>query len=185
MSATNVLKDEHRGVERMLNIVEAAVTRLDAGRAVPPDLFPSAVDFFRGFTDGCHHAKEEEKLFPALEQHGVLRSGGPIGVLLAEHEQGRAYVRAMAEAAARYAKGDQSATATLISSGRGYLTLLLQHIGKEDRVLFSMADQILSDTEQAQLVEEFEVIERERTGPGEHERYHHVLDELEQVIAQW
>ena len=185
MSATDVLKDEHRGVERMLAIVEAATRRLKAGSDVPADLFLKAVDFSRGFTDGCHHAKEEEKLFPALEQHGLPRSGGPIGVLLAEHEQGRAYVRAMAEPAARYAKGDQSAIATLIQSGRGYVILLLQHIGKEDRVLFPMADQILSDTEQAQLVEEFEVIERERTGPGEHERYHHVLDELEQVIAQW
>ena len=185
MSATDVLKDEHRGVERMLAIVEAATRRLKAGSDVPADLFLKAVDFFRGFTDGCHHAKEEEKLFPALEQRGLARSGGPIGVMLAEHEQGRAHVRVMAEAAARYAKGDQSATAKLISSGRGYVTLLRQHIGKEDGVLFPMADQILSDAEQAQLEEEFEVIERERTGPGEHERYHHVLDELEQVVAQW
>jgi len=185
MSATDVLKDEHRGVERMLAIVEAGTRRLKAGSDVPADLFLKAVDFFRGFTDGCHHAKEEEKLFPTLEQHGLPRSGGPIGVLLAEHEQGRAYVRVMAEAAARYAKGDQSAIATLIQSGRGYVILLRQHISKENGILFPMADQILSDTEQAQLVEEFEVIERERTGPGEHERYHHVLDELEQVIAQW
>ena len=109
MSATDVLKDEHRGVERMLAIVEAAGKRLEAGGDVPADLYLNAVDFFRGFTDGCHHAKEEEKLFPALEQRGVPREGGPIGVMLAEHEQGRAYVRAMAEAAGRYSKGDKSA----------------------------------------------------------------------------
>lgn len=185
MSATGVLKDEHRGVERMLAIVEAATRRLEAGGDVPADVYLKAVDFFRGFTDGCHHAKEEEKLFPALEQRGLPRSGGPIGVMLAEHEQGRAHVRVMAEAAASYAKGDRSVTGKLITSGHGYVTLLRQHIGKEDGVLFPMADQILSDTEQAQLEEEFEVIERERTGPGEHERYHHVLDELEQVIAKW
>lgn len=185
MSATDVLKDEHRGVERMLAIVEAATRRLEAGGDVPADVYLKAVDFFRGFTDGCHHAKEEEKLFPALEQRGLPRSGGPIGVMLAEHEQGRAHVRVMAEAAASYAEGDRSATAKLIQSGRGYVTLLRQHIGKEDGVLFPMADQMLSDTEQARLEEEFEVIERERTGPGEHERYHRVLDELEQVVARW
>ena len=185
MSATNVLKDEHRGVERMLAIVEAATQRLQAGGDVPADLYLKAVDFFRGFTDGCHHAKEEEKLFPAVEQRGVPRMGGPIGVMLAEHEQGRAFVRAMAEAAPRYSKGDKSAAAALIASGRGYVALLRQHIAKEDGILFPMADQVLSDAEQAQLAQEFEVIERERTGPGEHERYHRVLDELEQVVAKW
>ena len=185
MSATDVLKDEHRGVERMLAIVQAATRRLQAGGDAPADLYLKAVDFFRGFTDGCHHAKEEEKLFPALERRGVARAGGPIGVMLAEHEQGRAYVRAMAEAASRYSKGDQAAAAALIESGRGYVELLHQHIAKEDGILFPLADQVLSGTEQAQLVEEFETIERERTGPGEHERYHHMLDDLEQVVARW
>ena len=185
MSATDVLKDEHRGVERMLAIVEAAGKRLEAGGDVPADLYLSAVDFFRGFTDGCHHAKEEEKLFPTLEQRGILREGGPIGVMLAEHEQGRAYVRAMAEAAGRYSKGDRSAAPLLIQNGRGYVGLLRQHIAKENDILFPMADKILSGAEQAQLLEAFETIERERTGAGEHERYHRMLDDLEQVVAKW
>ena len=185
MSATDVLKDEHRGVERMLASVEAATRRLQAGGDVPADLYLKAVDFFRGFTDGCHHAKEEEKLFPALEQRGIPRVGGPIGMMLAEHKQGRAYVRAMAEAANCYSKGEKPAAAELIESGRGYVMLLRQHIAKEDGMLFPMADQALSGEEQTHLAEEFEAIERERTGPGEHERYHHMLDELEQVVARW
>jgi len=185
MSATNVLKEEHRGVERMLNIVEEATKRLEAGRDVPTDLFPSAVDFFRGFTDGCHHAKEEEKLFPAMEQRGVPKAGGPIGVMLMEHDQGRTFVRAMAEAAGRYAQGDKSAVPALIQNGRGYVTLLRQHIMKEDNILFPLANQVLSTQEDAQLSKEFERIEIERTGPGEHERYHGVLDQLEQIVAQW
>jgi len=185
MSATDVLRDEHRGVERMLTIVEAASKRLEAGGDVPADLYLNAVDFFRGFTDGCHHAKEEVELFPALEQRGIQREGGPIGVMLAEHERGRTYVRAMAEAADRYSKGDKSAAPVLIQNGHKYVELLRQHISKEDRILFPMADKALSDAEQARLSEAFETIERERTGPGEHERYHHVLDELERVIAGW
>src|SRR5512136_296327 len=139
MSATNVLKEEHRGVERMLNIVEAATKRLEAGHDVPPDLFPGAVDFFRGFTDGCHHAKEESKLFPALEQHGIPREDGPIGVMLAEHEMGRTYVRAIEQAARRYSQGDPSAVAGLVQGGRSYASLLRQHIAKEDGRLFPMA----------------------------------------------
>ena len=185
MSATDVLKDEHRGVERMLAIVEAASNRLAAGGDVPAELYLNAVDFFRGFTDGCHHAKEESKLFPALEQRGMSHQSGPIGVMLAEHEMGRTYVRAMAEAAQRYSQGDPLAVPGLVSSGRSYVGLLRQHIAKEDGILFPMADKVLSTEEQAQLSEDFEVIEREKTGPGEHERYHRMLDQLEQVVAKW
>ena len=185
MSATDILKDEHRGVERMLAIVEAASNRLAAGGDVPADLYLNAVDFFRGFTDGCHHAKEESKLFPALEQRGVAREGGPVGVMLAEHEMGRTYVRAMAEAAQHYSQGDKRAASGLVQCGRSYVSLLRQHIAKEDGILFPKADRVLSEAEQAQLLKEFEVIEREQTGPGEHERYHRILDELEQVVAKW
>ena len=185
MSATDVLRDEHRGVERMLAIVEAASNRLAAGSDVPADLYLNAVDFFRGFTDGCHHAKEESKLFPALERRGIPHGDGPIGVMLAEHEMGRTYVRAIAEAARRYSQGDPLAAAGLVQSGRSYVSLLRQHIAKEDSVLFQMADRVLSEEEQAQLSEEFEVIERDKTGPGEHERYHHMLDEWERVVAAW
>ncbi len=185
MSATDVLRDEHRGVERMLAIVKAANRRLEAGEEVPAGLYLSAVDFFRGFADGCHHAKEEEKLFPALEQRGMPREGGPIGVMLAEHEQGRAYVRAMAAAAERYAQGDRTAAPALVENGDGYVRLLRLHIAKENERLFPMADRLLPSAEQQHLVEEFEVIERERTGPGEHERYHRVLDELEQLVSKW
>ena len=185
MTATSVLRDEHRGVERMLTIVEAAGRRLESGEDVPAGLYVNAVDFFRGFTDGCHHAKEEEKLFPLLEQHGLAREGGPVGVMLHEHEQGRAYVRALAAATERYSNGDRSVTPALVENGRGYVQLLRQHIAKEDGRLFVMADQMLSPAEQERLAEDFETIERERPGPGEHERYHHVLDELEQVVAGW
>jgi hemerythrin-like domain-containing protein len=65
---------------------------------VRPDLFRQGVDFVRNFADRCHHAKEEENLFPRMEARGVPRDGGPIGVMLFEHEEGRAYVRAIAGA---------------------------------------------------------------------------------------
>ena len=130
MSATDVLKDEHRGVERMLAIVEAAGKRLEAGGDVLADLYLNAVDFFQGFTDGCHHAKEEEKLFPAMEKRGVPREGGPIGVMLAEHEQGRAYVRAMAEAAKEANVGPMATVAGVIAEFLGRDLLFLKQTVK-------------------------------------------------------
>jgi hemerythrin-like domain-containing protein len=185
MNATQTLQDEHRGIEKMLGIMDAALTALEAGRAVPPEVFTQAADFFRGFVDRCHHAKEEGALFPALEQRGIPREGGPVGVMLAEHEQGRAHVQALAAAAARYASGDASAASALLEHGRGYGALLRQHIAKEDGVLFVMAQRVLDDQTDAALTEAFERVEREQTGPGEHERYHAMIDKLERESAIW
>lgn len=185
MKATAILMEEHRGIERMLTIVEAAARRLEQGGEVPPRVFEGAVDFFRGFADRCHHAKEEEELFPTLEERGIPRGNGPVGVMLIEHEQGRQFVRNLAEATHRYAQGDRSAQPLLVRNALGYADLLRQHIAKEDGVLFPLADQVLSADAQQRLVAAFNEIEEKRTGKGEHERYHRLIEELEQVVAGW
>ncbi|MCI0478575.1 MAG: hemerythrin domain-containing protein [Anaerolineales bacterium] len=185
MQATQVLRDEHEGILAMLAIVEAAAQRLQSGKDIPRDLMPNAVNFFRNFADKCHHGKEEDELFPAMEQRGVPKEGGPIGAMLAEHDQGRAFVRAMSDAANRYAQGDQSAVTALVQNTLGYVNLLRQHIWKENNVLFQMADQVLADADQEKLSAAFDNIEATRTGPGEHERYHALIAEYQKIAASW
>jgi hemerythrin-like domain-containing protein len=94
------------------------------------------IEFFIVFVDKCHHGKEEELLFPALEAIGVQRDGGPIGVMLAEHQQGREYVQKMNEAFSQYNEGDRAAATKLAKNARAYIALLRQHIDKENNVLF-------------------------------------------------
>src|SRR5678815_874220 len=89
MTATDTLRAEHQGIERVIAVLEAALSRLEANQDVPAEIFKQVVDFFHGFVDTCHHSKEEIELFPTLERHGIPRQGGPIGVMLYEHEQGR------------------------------------------------------------------------------------------------
>jgi hemerythrin-like domain-containing protein len=182
MSATNELRTEHRAIERMLAILEAAAQRLEQGERVRPEVFRQAVDFVRNFADRCHHAKEEQNLFPRLEARGVPRQG-PIGVMLFEHEEGRAFVGAIAGAIDAYESNGLSAAAVIAENARGYADLLRGHIAKEDNVLFPMADRVLSAADQAELEQRFEQIETERMGPGVHERYHRLLDELERELG--
>lgn len=92
MTATEELMTEHRAIERMLAVLDAAGGRLEAGERVRPDLLREAVDFVRNFADRCHHGKEEDNLFPRLEELGVRREGGPLGVMLFEHDEGRAFI---------------------------------------------------------------------------------------------
>ena len=181
-SATDVLKAEHRGIERMLSVVERGAERLQRGEPVPQALFAEAGEFFKHFADRCHHGKEEAHLFPALERRGVPSAGGPIGQMLAEHDQGRAYVRTLREEGRRYAEGTLGDPGELIAAARGYVALLRAPIRKEDGVLFPLADRLLTPEEQAALVEAFDRVESEEMGAGEHERYHAMIDELADAV---
>ena len=132
MKATDVLMEEHRVIERVIGILETGAQRLEQGQAVRPELFIEAADFIKGFADGCHHVKEENVLFKVMGANGVPVQGGPIGVMLFEHEQGRVYTRGMREAAQKLAAGDAAARDDIIGNARGYATLLRQHILKEE-----------------------------------------------------
>ena len=177
--ATEVLMGEHRGIERMLTALEREIPKLEAGDATPVPVFAQGVDFLRGFADRCHHYKEEQHLFPLLASKGLPVEGGPIGVMLREHDEGRAYIRAMDEAIKRYQAGDQRALRDLASAARSYTQLLRAHIQKEDTVLFQLANQALTADEQQTLAETFDRVEVEVMGIGTHERYHRMLDTLE------
>ena len=100
-------------------------------------------------------------------------------MMLFEHEEGRAHVRGMLEAL-ELAKGDpEAATPALIENAGAYLRLLRQHINKEDEILFTIADDSLSPTDQKELLRAFEKHEAEEMGPGIHLKYLKIAEELE------
>lgn len=175
---TKILMAEHEAIKTMLRVLENLASRLEAGEKVDPEHLRMALDFITGFADRCHHAKEENLLFPAMESAGIPRYGGPIGVMLTEHEEGRRHVRAMKEAADRLARGEKEAGFDFARHARGYTSLLSQHIFKEDNILYAMADERISPADQEKLREEFARVEKEIIGPGQHERFEAILQEL-------
>lgn len=182
-TATQVLRHEHEAVLKMLDASEEAARQFEAGGRVRPQVLADLLEFFRIFADQCHHTKEEELLFPLLERKGIPRQGGPVGVMLSEHEEGRALVREMAAAAEAYQKGQEGAATRWSKVARTYAQLLRGHIFKENNVLFPMAEQVLTPEEQSQMAESFEKLEVERMGAGTHERLHAKMERLAAELA--
>lgn len=172
--------NEHRIIERVLDALEAAALRLESGHAVRPEYFLDAADFIAGFADGCHHRKEEGVLFVELAASGMPADQGPIGVMLDEHEQGRAFTRAIRESARKWAEGDAEARRALVVSAKGYVALLRDHIAKEDEVLFPMADQLIPPDRHDHVLAEFARVEHLDAGPGAHQKF---LDLAERLTA--
>ncbi|HOF87500.1 MAG TPA: hemerythrin domain-containing protein [Armatimonadota bacterium] len=183
MYATDQLRAEHEGITVMLSVLERLADDVSAGRAVNLDHLAQVLDFLRTFADACHHGKEEELLFPALGRAGLPAEGGPVGVMLLEHTQGRAYIRGMADALEALRAGTGGAT-SFAKNAYGYVQLLRAHIDKENDILFVMAERLLPPAVHAQLIGEFETVEQERIGDGVHERYHALIHELEAIYLR-
>ena len=178
MKPTDILSSEHRVIEQVLACLAKIAENAEAQGRLDKHAAEQAVDFFRAFADHCHHGKEEAHLFPAMEAAGFSRSQGPTGVMLREHEQGRAHVRAMAEAIGPASAGDAAAVRRFAEHARGYIALLGAHIQKEDHVLFAMANQALSPEEQQTLLAAFQKVESEEMGEGTHEKYLAIANDL-------
>ncbi len=178
MYATQELRDEHEGILVMLSVIEVLGTDLQNNKPVNLDHLDQILNFLTTFADRCHHGKEEDLLFPALEKAGIPKEGGPIGVMLAEHTQGRVFIRSMIDALPKLRTGDIAARMAFAEAGLGYVHLLRDHIAKENTVLFVMAERLLPPEEHVKLAEGFERIERERIGEGVHEQFHILLHHL-------
>lgn len=179
MNPITQLKNEHEAVRTAMAILEKLTVTLDlAPSAATAEDTESLLEFLQVFVDRCHHTKEEKMLFPALEEVGIGRDGGPIGVMLAEHRQGREAIRGMVAALRHYRLGESGAATRFAEHARAYGDLLDRHIDKENNVLFVLAERHLSSEQLAMLETGFNRLEEEEIGTGKHEAFHRMLDDL-------
>lgn len=184
MKATQQLKDEHEGITLMLKIMESISTNLQKGDVLNVVQYEKIIEFIKGFADKCHHGKEEDILFPALIEHGIQNEGGPVGVMLHEHQEGRNYIKELSGAFAEFKNGNKEVISNIIRYSMNYVHLLRAHIEKENNILFMMADRVLDESEQSEIAEAFEKLEVEKIGIGKHEEYHKLLKELKNIYLE-
>jgi hemerythrin-like domain-containing protein len=174
---TRILMAEHELILEALDALETKAAAIRAGATPDRAYFEKVVTFLREFADKCHHGKEENLLFKRMTERGFPVQSGPVAVMLSEHEAGRAFIRGIADGAAKLG-ADPSAANRIVENARGYVDLLRAHIGKENNVLFPMADRALTPEDQAHLIKEFDRFEAEESGAGVHEAMLKLLAEL-------
>jgi len=178
MKPTQILMNEHRVIAQVLNCLETIAARCLSEGKLDRVAARKALDFFRNFADRCHHGKEEQHLFPAVEARGLPREQGPTGVMLSEHERGRQHIQAMATAVEEVAAGWPEGLQRFADHAQKYVALLRQHIMKEDLCLFPMADDVLTEDDQRALMNAFETVEHDEMGLGVHEDFLDLANEL-------
>jgi len=139
MDPIKKLMEEHRVIETVIGALPAFSASLDEGAESARQDLAGFVTFIRKFADAYHHGKEEDMLFTAMVESGMPREGGPIAVMFADHEQGRAYVATLKKVAEAAGPLSADEITEVRFAAAGYADLLHDHIMKEDQILYPMA----------------------------------------------
>jgi hemerythrin-like domain-containing protein len=169
------LMNEHETVLSANQTLERMMAAMEKAPSVDKKDMLAFIGFLKEFVDKCHHGKEEEFLFPAMIGAGIPDKGGPVGVLLSEHAQGRKLIRDMEESISTDVDRMK-----LVQAARAYASLLRTHIHKENMIMFPMAERVLTDPQLEKLYEGFEEHEEKVIGQGRHEELHAMLKSLQE-----
>ena len=169
-----LLSTDHETTEKVFAALEQA---LATPAGPPPHVVAGMLDYFAVYVDQCHNVKEEKHLFPTIERLGVPRQGGPLGVMLQEHEQARALLARLKPPAQAYASGDRGALPSLREAFGEYAKLLKDHFWKENDILYPMALRVMKEADSRKVVEGIESVEA-GLGPDTRARYYALADRI-------
>ncbi len=175
MTPTDVLRAEHRLIERGLEVLEALAGRVARNMSLAPEPPRQVYEFFIAFADGFHHAKEEQFLFPALRKHAHSAESAAITVMLDEHEDGRAYMKELGEVIAAGVTSDDSRERFVVAA-RAYAELQRHHVVKEEKDLLPMAGRALPPEAVADLDRRFSKHDADNAAVRAH--WERVIDQL-------
>jgi len=167
---------EHELIERSMTVLKINLEKLPGGDHLQ---IKRALDFLLEFGDKIHNRKEEEFLFPLMQERGIPMQGGPIGVMLMEHEAERDLLGRMSGRVGELAKADQPTLEKFRREGLEYLKIRAEHIWKENDILYPMARKVMRDGDAEQLLAEFRRINLETYGADAGTKFSAMVAEVE------
>lgn len=143
------LVDEHTLIKKWLALIPEVIEELDIESEEGRHLILEGINFIRSYADRFHHAKEEDILFGYVDKNLDI-----IKTMLADHETARSHVKAILEAIKAKDKG------SIIEHLNGYGKLLVEHIKKEDEILYPWIDRGLSLSQVGEIFAKFNEAEQ-------------------------
>ncbi|MCF8092489.1 MAG: hemerythrin domain-containing protein [Desulfotignum sp.] len=183
MKSIDQLKNEHEGIKIVFRVLRKMCESLQSNQTIDTTHFEGILDFFQIFVDKCHHGKEEDLLFPAMIQAGIPEQG-PIEAMLSEHATGRSHIKTISQAFTRFKSGDTAVAGALAHACEQYILLMLDHIYKENNILYPMGESRFSQDIDEKLFQDFETLEQERIGKGKHEAFHEMINQLNGIYIE-
>lgn len=168
-----LLQEDHEVTERALAAVELAFAQPEA----PATALVGRLLDYLVYADQCHNVKEEKHLFPLVEKRGIPRHGGPLAVMLSEHDRSRELLSRLRPLGERYVKGEAAALPELREVFAEYASLLKAHYWKENDILYPMSLKVMAPADGEAVVKGIEEVEAS-FGPDTRARYYRLAQEI-------
>lgn len=178
MSALDLLKKEHKLIQRYLDNLTVAQELLIARENVPVSVIDKTVRFAKDFMNKTHHFKEEYVLFLKLAEKKGGELDPQIVSLRDQHERSRGLVAKIKEVQKGYEKGDEVAFSALAENMGYYVSLEKSHLFRENHVFYPMAEEVFSAEEMAEFDAEFTKID-EKQGKGTFQKGVEMVEAIE------
>jgi hemerythrin-like domain-containing protein len=172
MDALDVLKQEHRQVQHVLDVLSRTVARGRQGEFVSASLFLRAANFFLTYVDGSHHAKEKV-LFQTMQLHRLPLASALLAQVSSEHGTGSEQARALQRAAEATLR-EGADPEPMLAAAEDYLDLQRHHTDVEEHQVFPLARRLLPAT----------ALERMRTRFARIEASHGPLSEAAEALER-
>jgi DUF438 domain-containing protein len=174
---------EHETIERAMVVLREQLEQVQ-DKGYDPIRLQRAIDFLLEFGDRIHNQKEEKHLFPLMEQRGIPGQGGPLGVMLMEHEAERSLLQKMLMQVSNLGAVTADARLAFRNEGLEYLKIRADHIWKENDVLYPMARRVFQEGDNDTLLAAFHAINTATYGLKAKELFQQMLVEVEQTATR-
>lgn len=161
LSALEVLREEHRWIARMLELLERLAA--DGRRQGRLEAEPAAelLALFVHFADGLHQEREESCLFARLfARVHTVEERLALGRLCGEHEEERRTLRTLSDNLLGAIYGRAGDLAEFLRESEAFVRLHRRHLADETRELLPMAERLLQPEDDALLLELYRGLER-------------------------
>jgi hemerythrin-like domain-containing protein len=167
---------EHRLIERLINVLQIELKKIENSKDVNPFFIDLSVDFIRTYADQTHHGKEEDILFRELKKKKLSFEHQKImNELIEEHKFGRKITGELVNAKEKYLDGDNDALQEIIKKIKTLIDFYPKHIDKEDNHFFVPVMDYFSENEKDLMLKEGQTFDRKMI----HRKYDNLVQGFE------
>jgi hemerythrin-like domain-containing protein len=129
-----ILRQEHRNIEKLLQVMEQELTVFDRGERPDYEVFGAVVEFFKNFPDSCHHPKEDI-IYEKFRTRDPGRAAS-VADLEAEHREGAVRLRRVDRAIESVLNDQEFLRESIDRIVRDFIDNERKHIALEEEVVF-------------------------------------------------
>lgn len=143
MSVMDELREDHRNMERLLDVLESQMEIFRRGEAPDYEVLTQTIEYCLNYPDRYHHPKED-LLYRCLADKGTHHLQD-VGDLVAAHGELTSLTQRMAAAVDSILRESEVERRAVVNVTEAFIRAYRQHIAAEDRAFFPLAERLLDE----------------------------------------